>query len=128
MSIIKVIGVAILGMVCVGILKDVKPTLAAFAGIVSGIVILISIVDELQYVVNQFVEIAKIANVQDGMLIAILKIIGIGYCCEFTANLTDDYGAPSIGKKVLLAGKILILVLALPIVSGIITSIAEIIK
>ena len=128
MEIIKVIGIAVLGMVCAGILKDVKPSLAAFAGIVTGIVILVSIVDELLYIVDQFVKIASIANVQDTMLLSILKIIGIGYCAEFTANLTDDYGVPSIGKKVLLAGKVLILMLALPIVSSIIISISEIIK
>ena len=69
MEIIKVIGIAVLGMVCAGILKDVKPSLAAFAGIVTGIVILVSIVDELRYIVDQFVKIASIANVQDTMLL-----------------------------------------------------------
>jgi stage III sporulation protein AD len=57
---------------------------------------------------------------------SILKIIGIGYITEFSANICVDSGSSSIGDKILLAGKVVILVLSLPIITSLINIIVEI--
>lgn len=126
MTIIKVIGIAFLGMICAGLLKEIKPSLAVFCGIITGLVILFSIVPELNQLINDFKEIADLAKVDDTLVLTILKIIGIGYLSEFTASITEDYGIGSIGKKVLLAGKIIIMLLAIPIVTNVILSIGKV--
>ncbi|MBQ4072683.1 MAG: stage III sporulation protein AD [Clostridia bacterium] len=128
MSIIKVIGIAILGMVCAGLLKEIKPSLASFAGVITGVVILFTLTPELNQLIVEFKKIAEIAKVDSTLLVTIIKIIGIGYLTEFTASITEDYGVGSIGKKVLLAGKILIMLLAIPIISNVVLSIGSILK
>lgn len=128
MSIIKVIGIAILGMVCAGLLKEIKPSLASFAGVITGVVILFTLTPELNQLILEFKKIAEIAKVDSTLLVTIIKIIGIGYLTEFTASITEDYGVGSIGKKVLLAGKILIMLLAIPIISNVVLSIGSILK
>lgn len=128
MSIIKVIGIAILGMVCAGLLKEIKPSLASFAGVITGVVILFTLTPELNQLIVEFKKIAEIAKVDSTLLVTIIKIIGIGYLTEFTASITEDYGVSSIGKKVLLAGKILIMLLAIPIISNVVLSIGSILK
>lgn len=128
MSIIKVIGIAILGMVCAGLLKEIKPSLASFAGVITGVVILFTLTPELNQLIVEFKKIAEIAKVDSTLLVTIIKIIGIGYLTEFTASITEDYGVASIGKKVLLAGKILIMLLAIPIISNVVLSIGSILK
>ena len=128
MSIIKVIGIAILGMVCAGLLKEIKPSLASFAGVITGVVLLFTLTPELNQLIVEFKKIAEIAKVDSTLLVTIIKIIGIGYLTEFTASITEDYGVGSIGKKVLLAGKILIMLLAIPIISNVVLSIGSILK
>ena len=128
MSIVKVIGIAFLGMICAGLLKEIKPSLSIFVGVMTGIVIIFSIVDELKILLEEFDKIAEIASVDATLITTIIKIIGIGYISEFSATITDDYGMPGIGKKILLASKILIAILALPIISNIISSVTSIMK
>lgn len=128
MTILKVVGIAILGLVCAGLLKEIKPSFAVFTSVITGLIILFSIIPELQSLISEFKKIAEVANVDGPMILTVIKVIGIGYVAEFTATLCDDYGSPSIAKKVLFAGKIIILTLSLPIASNIITSIGNIVK
>ena len=128
MSIIKIVGVAILGLIISGILKDIKPSLAVFSGLVTGLVILVSLLDEFTVLITEFKRLSSLANLDSALIGTIIKIIGIGYVAEFTASITDDYGFPSIGKKVLFGAKITIVLLALPIVGGIIESIITLIS
>lgn len=50
----------------------------------------------------------------------ILKIIGIAYIAEFGAQITKDAGQGAIASKIELAGKVLILLMAIPIITAII--------
>jgi len=49
----------------------------------------------------------------------ILKVIGIAYIAEFGAQVCRDAGEGAVAAKVELAGKALVLLLALPIVYAI---------
>ncbi len=57
----------------------------------------------------------------------ILKIIGIAYIAEFAAQITKDAGQGAIASKIELAGKILILAMAIPILSVLIETIIQLI-
>ena len=126
MPIFKVIGIAFLGMICVGLLKEIKPSLAIGCGILTGLIILFSLIPELKQLISEFKKIAELANVDATLFTTIIKIIGVGYLAEFTASITEDYGAGSIGKKVLFAGKIVIMLLAMPIITNVILSIGRV--
>ena len=56
-----------------------------------------------------------------------LKIIGLGYLIEFSANVCRDSGNNSIADKVVLAGKIMIFVISMPIISNLFEMILELI-
>ena len=64
--------------------------------------------------------------IERGIFSSILKIIGIGYLTEFANGICVDSGAKSIGDKLQFAGKVVILLLALPILENLIEIIAEI--
>lgn len=64
--------------------------------------------------------IAKKANINMVYLQTILKIIGIAYIAEFGAQIAKDAGQATIAAKIELAGKILIIVLAIPILTALI--------
>ena len=56
----------------------------------------------------------------------ILKIMGVGYLAEFANNICIDGDCKSIGAKIIFAGKIAIMILALPIIKTLVNLIAEI--
>jgi stage III sporulation protein AD len=63
------------------------------------------------------------ANLNMMYVETILKIIGIAYIAEFGAQITKDAGQGAIASKIELAGKIMILVMAIPILTIVIETI-----
>lgn len=67
------------------------------------------------------------ANVNSMYLETILKIIGIAYVAEFASQITKDAGQGTLASKIELAGKILILAMAIPILTVLIETILNLI-
>lgn len=63
------------------------------------------------------------ANVNMMYVETILKIIGIAYIAEFGAQITKDAGQGAIASKIEMTGKILIMVMAIPILTVIIETV-----
>lgn len=120
MEIFRIVGVGIITAVTALIVKQVKPEISVIITITGGIIMLLLLVDSLTSIFSSFGQIIEKTGLSTGLFSAILKIIGVGYVTEFSANLCQDAGAGSIADKILLGGKIIILVLALPIVNNII--------
>ena len=125
MTIVKVIAIAFVGLLAVGVLREIKPSLAAVAGIVTGLAIVYSLLDEFTYIVQSFKELTLIAEIDEALVKTIVKIMGIGYLTEFSAGIAEDYGSQSIAKKIEFGGKICIAVLALPVITGMISTIGN---
>ena len=60
-----------------------------------------------------------------GVFSSVLKVIGVGYLVEFAGDICSDAGVASISQKILLAGKILILIMCLPIIKNLLNIILE---
>ena len=123
MEIIKIIGVAFIVAVTALLLKSTKPELSFAVTVTGVIIILLFIVDSLQDTLAFFSEIVRVAGVENGLLKILLKIVGVGYLTEFCAGILNDFGSNSIADKVILGGKITILLLSLPILEGLLTMI-----
>lgn len=72
-------------------------------------------------------EIAINAQVNHIYVETILKIIGIAYIVEFASQITKDAGQGAIASKIEMAGKIIILAMAVPIVTTLIEMILKMI-
>ena len=127
MDLITIFGVAIITTFLVLMVKPHKPEIAILLGLAGGIIVVLLFVESLQGIINSLTQIAGATgiggsegNAGGSMLSALLRIIGIGYLTEFAAGICEDAGNTSMSKKVTLAGKILILVLALPIINNLI--------
>lgn len=124
-SLYKIIGIALVTCVACLVVKPVRPDFAIFVSIVGGITILLFMLSYLSSVFNVFNSIFKITGINSSLYGIIFKIIGIGYLTEFTASICSDTGNASLGDKVLLGGKIIILVLSLPIITSILDIVME---
>lgn len=126
MEIIRIIGIAIITCVATILLKQIKPEISIFVSLCGGIVILFMCVDYLTDVLGLFNLIVEKTGLNTTLFSLILKIIGIGYITEFASNICNDSGQSSLSDKILLAGKIIIFTMSIPIIKTIIEIIAEI--
>lgn len=120
MELLKIIGIGLITSVAILVVKQVKPEVAILVTITGSIIILFMLVEMLASVTQIFELIVNKTGLDKELFTSILKIIGIGYITEFGANICTDSGNSSIADKILLAGKIAILVLALPILTALI--------
>lgn len=122
----KIVGIALITCVACLVVKPIRPDFAIFISIVGGIIIIFYLLSYLSSVFDIFDSIFKISGINGSLYGVIFKIIGIGYLTEFTASICNDTGNNSLADKVLLGGKIIILVMALPIVTSILDIVMEI--
>lgn len=121
MEIIKIIGVGFITTLVTILLKSTKPELAFAVTVTGVIVILLFIVDMLKGTISIFHELTNVAGIEDGLVKILLKIVGVGYVTEFSAGVLQDFGNQSLADKVVLGGKLSILILSLPIIQSLLT-------
>ncbi len=126
MDIVKIIGIGLITVIASMLVKPIKPEVSIIIGLCGGILILIQTVNYVVDIVDAFTNIVEKTGLNTGLLKTLLKIIGVGYLTEFAANICQDAGSSSVADKILFAGKIIILAMALPIVTSIIEIIVEI--
>ncbi|TYS10515.1 stage III sporulation protein AD [Bacillus subtilis] len=122
-DIVQIVGLGLVATFLSLIVKEQKPTFAFLIVVFAGCAIFLYLVDQIYDIIRMIEKIAINANVNMVYVETILKIIGIAYIAEFGAQLTKDAGQGAIASKIELAGKILILVMAVPILTVIIETI-----
>lgn len=127
MDIVRVIGVALVGAICVIILKNSQSSFAMLASIATGIIVLIVTLNSLGDVILAFQEIVEKTGIDNGLFALLLKIVGVGYLTEYSVSLCNDFECASIGKKLAFAGKIAIFLMAVPIVKTLIDLVAKLV-
>jgi stage III sporulation protein AD len=126
LEIIQVVGLGLVTTFLILVIKEQKPVFAFLLATFVGIIIFISLVGKISEVIGVLENLAHQAHVNNLFLETILKIIGIAYIAEFGAQVTRDAGQGAIASKIELAGKILIMVMAIPIITVIIETIMQI--
>jgi stage III sporulation protein AD len=126
MEIFKIIGIGLLTCIVAVLVRQLRPEFYVVVVLAGGVVMLMMIVDELQNVFNYFLTIFGQTGLDYELFSSILKILGVGYLTEFASGICADSGNASIGDKIVLAGKILIVTLSLPIITSLLDVIIEI--
>ena len=96
--------------------------------IAGGVIILIFALDMLGASLRIFTDIAEKTGIDQSLVKIILKIVAIGYLVEFSAGIVEDFGSKSIADKLVLAGKIIIFTVSIPIIQSLITLIGNILE
>jgi stage III sporulation protein AD len=126
MEITKILMIGLIATVIVTLLKSEKPEIAIQFSLACGIIMFLLMMSKLTTVIEAMQLIALKVNIDVVYLNTILKIIGIAYLASFGVEICNDAGQTSIGSKIEFAGKILIIVLALPILMAVMDMIIKI--
>ncbi|MCM3126455.1 MULTISPECIES: stage III sporulation protein AD [unclassified Paenibacillus] len=125
MEIIQIVGLGLVATILILIVKEQKPMFAFLIATTAGILIFLFVIGKIGSVIGVLERMAESSGMDEVHLKTILKIIGIAYIAEFGAQIVRDAGQESIASKIELAGKVLILVLAVPIISIIIETVMK---
>jgi stage III sporulation protein AD len=127
MEIVKIVAFAFIALSIVFILRhNQNGVLAIQVSAVVGILIFLFMISKITAVLQLLQQLALKANIDFVYLNTIFKILGIAYLASFCGEICRDAGEGSIASKVEFAGKILILVLAIPILMAVLQSILKI--
>lgn len=127
MEIIQIVSLGIIATILAVILKQYRPEFSIFIGLLAGVIIFLLLLSKIQAVLEVFNKISSKMNVDILYINTIFKIIGIAYITEFGAQVCRDAGEGSIAAKIDLGGKILIMILAIPILMALLDLVVKLI-
>lgn len=127
MELIKVIILGVIISILSVLLKQIKPEYSLICIIVGSIILISYILSGIQDIFNYFSTIVNKTGLDNAMFTTLLKIIGVGYLIEFSAGVCIDSGNNSIADKIIIAGKVLIFALSLPIITNLFNMVMELI-
>jgi len=116
LDIIKIVGLGLVVTVLIVIIKQQRPELAIQLSIVTGIVIFTMMLGRISSVVNLMQQLAQRSNISFLYMGTILKIVGVAYIAEFGAQICRDAGEGAVAAKIEFAAKVIVMVLAIPII------------
>ncbi len=124
-EIVKIVGVGLVTAVAALLLRSAKPELSFAVTLAGCVIILLFSVDLLSDTFGIFREIGEATGIDRSLIKIVVKIIAIGYLVEFAAGIVEDFGAKSVADKLVLAGKVVIFSVSVPIIRSMITLIAS---
>lgn len=125
MEIAQVVGLALVTTILLMILRQERPALAVVLSIVFSIIIFTAMMGKMASILNVMKELTRRAEINYFFFATILKILGVAYLGEFAAAICQDAGEQAVARKVEFASKIIIAVLALPIMIAILESLMQ---
>lgn len=128
MNLISVVGVILVVAVASVVLKKYLPEYSMVINILAGAMVLVVIFGEVLGVIakaDHFVSASKIPKEYVDIL---FKSLGICFLTQFASDSCKDAGEGSLANKIELAGKVAIIVLALPLFEKVIQTSLELIK
>ena len=125
MNILSIISIALVSVIIINLVNKYNPDFSIISTVVAGIILLVSIVGYFTDIVDKFEKIVNLTGINHDIFSVVLKVVGLSYITQFSSDICKDFGVGSIAQKVELAGKIAIFTVALPIVSGMISMVME---
>ncbi|MBM7564368.1 stage III sporulation protein AD [Paenibacillus sacheonensis] len=123
MEIIQIVGLGLVATVLTLVVREQKPMFAFLLATFTGLFIFLYVIGKIETVIGVLEQLADRSGIPSIYLKTVLKIIGIAYIAEFGSQIVRDAGQESIASKIEFAGKILILVMAVPIISVIVETV-----
>ncbi len=129
MEIFQVVGFGLITAVIIVLVKQLDGAhLGALIRVAFGAVIFLLLMSKIANILDIVKELAMRANINQFYLGTILKVSGIAYITEFGARVCRDAGESAVAHKVEFAGKLLVLVLALPILAAIVETVIKLLS
>lgn len=120
---IKVAVIGVGAAILAAWLKSVKQEYALWIVLGAGILLSVFVAGKLEIIVEELRFLQTYISSYGSCVKLLLKIIGITYLAEISADLCKDAGANALASQVELFGKLSILVLCMPVMTSLLETI-----
>ena len=118
-SILTICGAAILTAVFAVMLRSQSPHSALLLSLASGAVIILSLLKNMPDMLSGVRSVLADGGIDTADAAILFKVIGICFVTEFTCDCATEAGLLSLSTNISFAGKILVLLTALPLFENI---------
>lgn len=125
MEIIQIVIIGICATVFIVVL-DKNKEFGIYLSIAVGVIILFLILDKFTLIMEAMQRLNQLINTDDMYIKVLYQILGIAFITEFGAQICKDSGQKAIAQNIEFAGKIIILIVSLPIMMAIVNLIETI--
>lgn len=119
MSILTICGVAVVTAALALMLRSQSPHTAMLLSIASGALIILSLLKDLPPALDSVRSLLSAGGIDTADAVILLKVTGICFVTEFTCDCVTEAGLLSLSTNISFAGKILVLLTALPLFENI---------
>ncbi len=114
MDVMRMAGVSILAALTALLLRRLRPEASTAVSIAAGVMLLALALPFLMQVVSGVAALSRQGGISDGYLAQLLKVAGISLLTDFSAQTCRDAGEDGLALKTELAGRVMLITLALP--------------
>ncbi len=125
MDIVKIAILGIAGALLGIMLKGHKKEYELFVTLGVSLCIFYFLMSKLQLVVSVINRMQDYVELDTSYIAILIKMIGITYVSEFSANLCKDAGYQSVAGQIEMFGKLSILVISMPVILVLLETIGE---
>ncbi len=120
---IKIVFVALIGVVISLMLKKINSELSFVVAILTGVVIISMLYVDIGNVVAVFNTFSTGYGISNEHIKLLLKVLGISYITQFGSSVAEECGEKFIAKKIEFAGRIFVISLSVPILLNLMNTI-----
>lgn len=116
MLLMKIIFIAVITLILGITISKFNSEFKVYITVIFGIVVLFMLFNELRTYLEEILNLFARYDIKTEYFSTILKIVGIAYICDFISLLCKDLDYESVGKKVEIAGKLIILIYSVDVI------------
>lgn len=120
---IKIAAIGVAAAILAAWVKTIKSEYALWLTLAAGVFLGLSAILKLETIVTELHFLQEYFSAYGSYFKLLIKIIGITYLAEFSADLCKDAGANTLASQIELFGKLSILVLCMPIMTSLLETI-----
>lgn len=115
MNIFGIAGLAVVATVFAVLLRKYRPEISTVIGLITAMMILVYAVSKVQPAFNEINHLMSNAKVNTQYISILIKSLGICFIAQLASDVCRDAGETAIASNVELAGKLAVLIVALPL-------------
>ncbi|MEW6229155.1 MAG: stage III sporulation protein AD [Bacillota bacterium] len=127
-DIARVLAVCVMATVLIVMLRSERPEIAIWLSIVTAVIVFASMLGHISFLVRALTDLASRTKAGNVYFVTVLKVIGVAYLAGFGAEVCRDAGEGAIATRLEFAGKVIILVMALPVLVAVLETIVRFLR
>ncbi|MBR6667601.1 MAG: stage III sporulation protein AD [Clostridia bacterium] len=119
----QIAGFAVCAAILALVLRRLRPEAATALVLAAGALALLMVLPQLTQIIDGVTALARSGGVQEQYMSSLLKICGVSLLMDFAAQTCRDADETGLAMKVELAGRIVLVSLALPVMHALLSQI-----